>query len=125
MGKNKKRWSRKMRKMMKIGKVQPKESVLNRDTAPEKFSSKEKGGIDDSLKLSTDKPSAKTVPAFESEEKRKKYEEINSHLKTVFGTSLICIAILFSLFFLEGKNHWVEKTNSGIKTFLANWNWKL
>lgn len=56
---------------------------------------------------------------------KEKSQEIFSHLKIVFSVSFICLIFLSILYFLELRIGWVENVNNTIKSLLASLDWKI
>jgi len=121
-----KKLTRKMRKMMKLGKKNPSDNSFS------KVSEEKKENLTEPLVSEEKNPdprgreTKKALPKTKIEsEDDKKYKDIYSHLKTVFTTSLFCIVLLFFLYYMEERNHWLEGVNEYIKNFLNNLDWKL
>jgi len=119
----KKRWSRRKRKMMKMGRLEkqiPQErSVIAESPKLQNDSAKDNAD----LAVAKEKPELQAIDSGTDPEEAKalqeKSAEITSHLKTVFGASLVCLLLLGFLYFLEIKKHWVENVNAKIKSTVS------
>jgi len=52
-----------------------------------------------------------------------KFQEIYSHLKTVLLVSILCIAIVIILYYLEQQNDWVTTINTKMNNISKGWKW--
>jgi len=108
----KRRFSRKMRKMMKMGVTKIPEhftSTKNTTSTINDLVTETSKTINkpEPNKIPTDRisPAQFKITDFE----KLKFKEILAHLKTVMLISVLCLAIVGFLFFLELKIHWVNQ----------------
>ena len=121
-----KKLTRKMRKMMKLGKKNPSDNSFSKVSEEKKENLTEPLVSEEKNLDPRGRETKKALPKTKIEsEDDKKYKDIYSHLKTVFTTSLFCIVLLFFLYYMEERNHWLEGVNEYIKNFLNNLDWKL
>ena len=129
----KKRWSRRVRKLAKAGKLTlpkiketKKEPIISLGKEETDYDKKKKERFLGFLKEKAREEKLTKPITFESSAiDRQKIGEIRGHLRTVIFTCFLCLAILTGLYYFEKNNSWLEKLNSQLEQVLAQWNWKL
>lgn len=101
-----------MRRMMNTGEVKTAESVnVATDNTPVISAPEAKTTeVQKNSAPVSSQDEEKSVPLVDMNNPDKlKFQEILTHLKTVMLVSILCLAIVGSLYFLELKIHWVDQ----------------